>query len=387
MDKAANKAGSSDASAAPTQPAPVRSAAGAPAQGAAPRTPAQDTEARAPKAPDEVQGSHLDGLTRAAPNALRTLWGRLRHNWRLKLGALLLAAVFWFFVSMDDTVISQRTLRAPLKVEGLGIQQVVSGLPDTVEVRLSGPSHRISALNPSGVDAVLDLRGTTGAFEQAVRVFPPQGISLVSVRPSEVLGSVETRLEQAVPVEVALVGGAPEDVQLGVRTLPSAVVVTGPEGRVARVVRVLAPVQVDAAGATSPETVAVYAVDEAGLPVADVQVQPAEVEVSVSEAPVLHTRRVPVALRPFSLRPLEVRSATLSQREALLAGSEADLAALERVRATATATEGLGPGVHTLEVVLELPEGVTALEVPRLEVELAEPEQAEPAPPAEESPD
>jgi YbbR domain-containing protein len=315
----------------------------------------------------------------ALPERLAGLWRRLRHNWRLKLGALLLAVVLWLFISMDDTVIGQRTLRAPLKVEGLGSQQVVSGVPDTVEVRLSGPAHRVGALNPSGVDAVLDLRGVTGAFEQTVRVFPPQGIDLISVRPSEIWGSVEVLVEQPVPVEVALVGEPPEDVQLEARALPGAVVVVGPESQVARVARVLAPLQ----AAEGILTVPVYAVDEAGLPVPEVQVQPAEVELSVEAAPVLYTRRVPVALRPFSLRPLEVRSATLSQPEALLAGSEAELAALERVRAMAILPEALGPGSHTLEVALELPEGITALEVPHLEVVLAAPPSAPSgAPPA-----
>ncbi|ADI14821.1 YbbR family protein [Truepera radiovictrix DSM 17093] len=316
----------------------------------------------------------------ALPEGFAGLWRRLRHNWRLKLGALLLAVVLWLFISMDDTVIGQRTLRAPLKVEGLGSQQVVSGVPDAVEVRLSGPAHRVGALNPSGVDAVLDLRGVTGAFEQTVRVFPPQGINLISVRPSEIWGSVETLVEQPVPVEVALVGEPPDDVQLEARALPSAVVVSGPESQVAQVARVLAPLRPGGAVSTVP----VYAVDEAGLPVPEVQVQPAEVELSVDAAPVLYTRRVPVVLRPLSLPSLEVRSATLSQPEALLAGSEAELAALERVRATAVVPQDVGPGQHTLEVALELPEGVTALELPRLEVALAA--KAPSGPPPERAP-
>lgn len=303
--------------------------------------------------------------------ALRELRHRSLNNWHLKVAAFALAVVFWFFVSMDDTVISQRTVRAPLNVEGLAANQLTSGVPETVEVRLSGPAHRISSLSPNGVDAVLDLRGTSGAFEQTVRVFPPQGISLLGVQPSEVVGSVETQIEQAAPVEVALIGSVPDDLHIEVRTLPSAVVVSGPEGRVNEVARVLAPVR----PGELTETVAVYAVDAAGVPVPEVSVQPEQVAVTLSEAPVLHTRRVPVVLRPLVPGRWRVLSATLSQPEALLAGPEADLAGLERVQATAALTGSeLTPGVHTLVLSLELPEGVSALEVPQLEVELAAPE-------------
>lgn len=320
-------------------------------------------------------------LARAAQRALGVL-GDLRrrslHNWRLKVGAFVLAAAFWFLVSMDDTVISQRTLRAPLNVEGLSSNQLASGVPSTVEVRLSGPAHRIGALNPTSIDAVLDLRGTSGAFEQPVRVFPPQGISLVGVQPSEVLGSIETQLERTVAVEVALVGGAPSDLHLEVQALPREVSVSGPEGQVAEVARVLAPFRPDQ-GAT---TVTVYAADEAGLPLSEVVISPAEVELTPSEEVVLHTRRVGVVLRPLSLPSLAVRSATLSQPEALLAGLEAELGGLEQVRATAALADDVGPGVYTLELALELPEGVSALEAPTLEVELAEPAPSEPAPPA-----
>ena len=123
------------------------------------------------------------GFVRTPRDLAAQLRATLFHNLPLKLGALLLATVFWFFVSTDDAVISQRTLRAPLHTEGLSETQVVPGLPERVTVRLSGPASRLRALNPDGLDVVLNLRGVTGSFERGVRVFPPQGITVVRGEP------------------------------------------------------------------------------------------------------------------------------------------------------------------------------------------------------------
>jgi len=301
----------------------------------------------------------------------------VRNNWHLKLGAFVLAVLFWFFVSTDDAALSQRSLRAPLKVEGLREGQIASGVPDTVEVRVSGPSYRIDALRPEGVDAVLDLRDAEGAFEQPVRVFPPQGIWLVSVNPSEVLGTVETRRSKEVPVEVALIGG-PEDALLEASTTPRAVTVRGPEGQVERVERALAPV-------SAPEgvVVGVYPVDAAGQPVTGVSLEPHEVTLSVRETPVLHTRRVPVEVAPLELASLSVAEATLTPEAVTLVGPKEALEGLGRVIATPQltpplATSDAGPGRYTLETTLELPEGVLALQAPRLELRLVLPEGARP---------
>lgn len=292
--------------------------------------------------------------------------GRLLHNGRLKLTALLLAAVFWAFVRTDDTVVSQRVLRAPLKVEGLASNRTVSGLPERIEVRLSGPPSRVAALNPDAVDVVLDLRGVTGAFEQPVRVFPPQGLGVVWTRPTELLGTVETRVAKTVPVSAVTFGAGPDDMVARVNVSPTEVVVSGPEARVARVTQALVPVDLGA-----PETEGrAYAADAQGAPVTGVTLKP-EVGLEVTQRPVLSTRELPLELEP--VQGAEVVSATLSQESVTVAGPSAALAGLERVLARLPETPPLPPGQYTLDVALTLPEGVTALSAPQLTVRVREP--------------
>jgi len=294
------------------------------------------------------------------------VWRRLLlHNGRLKLAALLLAAVFWAFVRTDETVVSQRVLRVPLNVEGLATNRAVTGLPERIEVRVSGPSSRVSALNPDGIDALLDLRGVTGAFEQPVRVFLPQGLTVVWTRPAELLGTVETREEKTVPVTAATFGVGPNDSVSTVDVSPAEVVVSGAEARIERVTQALVPVDLNGQQAEGRA----YAADAEGLPVAGVVLEP-EVTLELARRPVLATRELPLLLEPLEFAGAEVASFTLSQESVTVAGPSAALEELEAVSAQLPETPALSPGQYTLDVTLVLPEGVTALSTPQVTVRL-----------------
>ena len=357
---------------------------GAGGAGKEPVKPAKETAAREPVAKDTARETRTSetgtrqrlgdavkrlGLTRTPRVLLAQLWATLLHNLPLKLGALLLASIFWFFVSTGDTLVSQRTLRAPLHTEGLGETQRVHGLPERVTVRLSGPSSRLGALNPDGLEVVLNLRGVTGDFERSVRVFPPQGIAVVQVVPNELIGTVEARAQKEVPVQALTLAAPAPDTVLSLRTEPAAVQVEGAETQVARVTQVLAPYRPERPDAeTAPLTVAVYAADAQGEPVTGVTLTPAQVRVSAAAKVVLSLRTLPLQLAPVRVPGRQVVSATLAQNDVTLVGPERTLAALSAVTATLPETPALSPGRYTLALTLELPDGVTARSLPQLEL-------------------
>ena len=309
------------------------------------------------------------GLVQTPRDLAAQFRATLFHNLPLKLGALLLATVFWFFVSTDDAVVSQRTLQAPLHTEGLSETQVVPGLPERVTVRLSGPASRLRALNPEGLDVVLNLRSVTGTFERGVRVFPPQGITVVRVNPSELIGTVEVRVQKEAPIKVVTLGTPPADTALTVRAEPANVRVEGAETQIAQVTQVLAPYD----PATTPSEGAkekVYAADAQGEPVPGVTVTPAQVSVSAAVSAVLSVRTLPLQLAPVTVPGRRVVAATPTQNEVTVVGPESVLAELSQVTAALPETPALGPGRYTLTLTLDLPEGVTARTTPQLELHL-----------------
>lgn len=297
---------------------------------------------------------------------LQAGWTSLSHNGYLKLGAFLAAAVFWIFVSNDDSLVSQRIVRAPLNVEGLSPEQRVPGVPERVEVRLSGPASRLGSIRPDGVDAVLNLRGISGDFEADVRVFLPQGISLVGVNPSEIIGTVEGSAQKRVPVYSVFSAPAPDDAVIEVSPSPGEVTVSGAESLVAQVTQVVVPFN----PLEARERAAPYAVDAEGNPVGGVSVTPRQIRLRAARQDILYVRTVPLGLAPLTLSGLEVRSAQLSFSEITVVGSKEALASVEGLTATLPQTPPLAPGQYTLDVALALPEGVRALEAPQLTLQL-----------------
>lgn len=311
------------------------------------------------------------GILGTIQGALRHSFTRLLHNGYLKLGALLVALVFWIFVHNDSALVTQRVFRAQLNVEGLSSGQLALGVPDRVEVRLSGPASRVRAMSPEGVDAVLNLRGVSGDFEEDVRVFPPQGISLVGVNPREIIGSVEVRGSKRVPARAVLLGNEPEGAVVKATVRPAEVSVSGAETLVARVTQVL--VSYDAQSVRDRATP--YAADENGDPVVGVSVSPRLVRLEATRSDVLYTKTVPVTLTPPAVPGLEVASARLSRNEITVAGAQAALTTVSDVQATVPETPQLRPGQYTLGVTLDLPEGVVALEPVQLTLQLRAPRQ------------
>lgn len=292
---------------------------------------------------------------------------RLLVNWPQKLGAVLLAFAVWLFVSMDDTNIVQRSLLVPLQVEGLQAGEIAVGVPDVVEVTVSGPETRVTALRPEGFDAILSLSGAEGEFERPVTVNLQQGVDLVRVVPSEVIGFIERERSKTVPVEVALITGAEETRLFDITAEPATVAVRGRADPITSVALAIAPVY-----ARDGETeVTPYPATEDGKPVKDVAVSPASVVVTLEAKSVLHTRRVAVRFEPPDLAELTVEAFELSRESLLVAGTNEALADLAEVEVEAVLpTEAMESGSYTLDVRPRLPDGVIAAEALSVTLEL-----------------
>jgi YbbR domain-containing protein len=294
---------------------------------------------------------------------LRRWWDRLRHNGPSKLGALFVALFIWTVVATDETTTAQRSLLVPLVVEGLEADRVAVGLPEFVEITVSGVSSRVDRLRPESFDAVLDLTSVVGTFQLDVSVAPPQGIRLERVVPSEVIGELEPVTSVEVPVRVSVAGALGPDERLAADATPAVARVRGRAAVVAQVAAVVAPVAAEQARTDASAAVVPFAVDATGRPVLDVAITPEQVTVAMAVEAVRVERRLP-------LRVASVVASGWSQVEdapadVRVTGSASALAALEAIDATVDLpTEPPAPGRYTRPLDLALPDGVFALEAP-----------------------
>jgi len=303
-------------------------------------------------------------------NRLLSWARRLVDHWPRKLGALAAALFVWLIVATDATTTAQRSLLVPLVVEGLDADRLAVGLPERVEVTVSGASSRIDRLRPESFDAVLDLTDVVGEFQVEVSIAPPQGIVLERVAPSEVIGALESVAVAEVPVRVTVAGALGPDERLAATASPNTAQVRGRAAIVERVVAVVVPVAAEDARTALATTVAPYAVDATGRPVLDVTVAPDRVAVTIAVEPVRVERRVPLAV----VAPTAAGWSGLQDAppNVLVTGPATTLDALAVVEAVVQLpTEIPAGGRYTRPLTLALPAGVFALEAPTASVAYA----------------
>ncbi|HLR46942.1 MAG TPA: hypothetical protein VK092_07265 [Deinococcales bacterium] len=298
------------------------------------------------------------------------LLGALRavfvNNWPQKLGALLAAALVWWFATVGDSPQTQATRVVRLQVQGLPANSVATGVPDTAALTIRGPSVLIERLQSQGLSAVIDLDGQTGDFQEPINVLIPRGVELLSVTPGDVIGTVETLAERAVPLEAVIIGTRPGDVHTDLEVDPEHVTVTGLTADLDLVTRVIAPVR----SSPGERTVSGYAADLDGQPVGGVSVEPEEVQVTVRELPLLVQATVPLELTPPEVDGFDVTVLTDSA-ELTVTGPPSALAELDSVTGTPDlATGEPAAGTVSVPVLPELPEGVFTGDAPAAEVRL-----------------
>jgi YbbR domain-containing protein len=154
----------------------------------------------------------------------------------LKVLSIALAVALWLTVGDQRAV--ERPMRIPLEYHNMPADlELVDGPPETVEVRLRGPSGNIGRLTAGDVMAVLDLTGAREGsrlfhlLTDEVRV--PYGVHVSAVNPSTVSLSFERSKVRTVPVVPALEGNPAAGYLVGrIKADPEIVSVVGPASQV-----------------------------------------------------------------------------------------------------------------------------------------------------------
>jgi YbbR domain-containing protein len=140
----------------------------------------------------------------------------LFRNAGTKLLALAIACATWYVLAGERRErISERTYRIPLSIVNVpaGLM-IVSPLPDAVDVRVRGSFTRLRQLEPSKIEAVVDLLGATPG-ERRYPLAPedinvPAEVQVIAIAPAEIRLTLDTLAERVLPV-VPDVSGEPAE--------------------------------------------------------------------------------------------------------------------------------------------------------------------------------
>ncbi len=296
----------------------------------------------------------------------RLWWKRLLNDWLAKLVALLLAIFLWSFVNSIQSAISQRNLTVPLSPL-IQPSQIATGIPDKVEIVVSGKSQLIKKLKVEDINVVLDLLELEGKFKETVHVAVPLGISLVKVNPKEVIGTVESLVKTSLPVKVSFLplNKTNYDFLFSADVFPQNVAALGTADLVEEAVAAIALTTAVEGDVKVP----LYAANMSGQALSEINLRPSEVTLSVHKVPVLHSKELPIVVDFLRAENVKVQTSTLSKDTVVLVGANQQLENLTEVQANVNLAR-LGLGEHDIELNWILPEGVKVLEAPTVKLKL-----------------
>jgi YbbR domain-containing protein len=302
------------------------------------------------------------------------------RNWPLKLAALGLAFVLYAGLVLSQGV---RIWAGPVRIEPINQPTgafLLESLGDVTEVRYSALAEIAAGVGSADFRATVDLRDVQAQTGAAPIIVPVRVIAadpriqVIDYRPQQVAVRLDRIVERNVPVNVDN-GPIPEGIVLGeASTDVTTVTVRGASSIVGRVQQALARVSIDPNAINVDANVPLIAVDERNQAVQPVDLAPEQVHVRIQVARQRSTRALPVVPAFSGSLPAgyEVRAVSVTPPVVTVSGDEAVLGRLDSVPTQPISLDG-HTAPATVDAMLALPVGVTAVELAqvRVSVEIA----------------
>ena len=162
------------------------------------------------------------------------------RNFGWKLGSLALSVLLWFAILGEPELVTTHT--APILYKNLPQGLLIgSDALDQVRVELRGPSGKLSPDKLAETAVLLDLSDVKGPGERTFTLSDadfhfPQGVAFLRSVPSQLRVRFARMVSRTVPVNVRIYAPPPEGYRIvHQETVPDALRIAGPEGRVASV--------------------------------------------------------------------------------------------------------------------------------------------------------
>jgi YbbR domain-containing protein len=295
---------------------------------------------------------------------VRRIYGRLVHNWPLKLAAVLLATLMYGGLALSQNT---QTYAGVIPV------QIVNQPQDTFVLTRPAPVTSVRYFAPSVVPvaansfvATVDLAGVvpTGQFVTVKIDVKPldERIRVLGYDPPQTSIQLDPIKEKSVPVRVEH-GTVPDGLTLGPTSVePATVIITGPQSVLVRVEAARADVIIQPTGIDIDQDVPLVPIDQIGNALSPLDVTPASARVVIPVFSDRQSRTLPVnpIITGTPAAGFEIESVTVQPQVVLVAGDADELAQLTEVDTVPISMTGVSAD-ETVGVALALPTGVVAV--------------------------
>lgn len=229
--------------------------------------------------------------------ALRGVLRFLVRNWPLKVAAIVVATLLYsgLVLSQDSDTVTGRIAIVPQNQPSRTV--LLGAVRDVETIRYIAPAD-LGRLRADDFQVTIDLKnvdpdGQPAAVRVDVVPLDPR-VTVIEVTPRTVQVTLDASIQRVVSVVVDR-GNPPAELELGETAVdPATVTISGPASTVNRVDHVTATVTVDPSGLDVDREVEPQPVDASGQPLAEVDVDPATVRVTIPVFIDRQSRTVPV---------------------------------------------------------------------------------------------
>lgn len=311
------------------------------------------------------------------PNLFRRMSGWLQSNIASVLLAVALSFTVWIVAAQEGNPPTEFSIGSSVEIEMVGLEDglvITNEYTTSTRIQLRALESDIPSITIDDIQVIADLSGLPpGSYQVPVQVEIASQATLVSASPNVIRVDLERRSDRTMPVQFNITGTLPTGYTYDdrdIRLTPSEVTVTGPESLVDLVAEIVASANIDGLRDPFESEITLTAFDADGTPIEGVVIAPASLDVLIPIYQESGFRevaiRVPTVGRPAS--GYYTSSRIVTPASVTLRGDPAVLAELPPLINTRSVDlTGLTDDL-IVEVALDLPAGVTAVETATAQV-------------------
>lgn len=283
-----------------------------------------------------------------------------QENLLARIVSVIAACALWVYVMTDQNPIVERSVDVRLQETNLPETMMVFNIPDRVLVKVRGTRTKLMDSLGNNITATIDLKNVTEGQQNIPVIVTTHVGEVIDVTPREIAVYADTVSEKNVPVEPRVVGAMSSDMTIGNCTIkPAQVTIRGATHRIARVNKVVAPIDVTDHNDTFATESELVAVSDDGYDIPNMKITPESVLVSATMVNQMISVDLPVKLVTAGELPdgIVVTQTAVIPEKVRLTAAPSVVKKLESINTKPVNISGIN-GSTVLIAELDLPEKV-----------------------------